>query len=117
MKTRSEQQVSKLKQANLKLATKVGQLEQSCVEKVRTHFDFEQVRLPAAPPRQADLGSFCKVAMVSLVSSPESGGLSGAEEPRPCLTCLCFPWLQRGDSHLCPTCSSRVALFYCSEIP
>ncbi|XP_075023754.1 voltage-gated hydrogen channel 1 [Calonectris borealis] len=33
VKTRSEQQVSKLKQANLKLATKVEQLEHSCVEK------------------------------------------------------------------------------------
>ncbi|NXU59695.1 HVCN1 protein, partial [Turnix velox] len=33
VKTRSEQQLSKLKQANLKLATKVEQLEQSCVEK------------------------------------------------------------------------------------
>ncbi|NWQ78651.1 HVCN1 protein, partial [Columbina picui] len=33
VKTRSEQQVSKLKQANLKLATKVEQLEQSCIEK------------------------------------------------------------------------------------
>ncbi|XP_010135896.1 PREDICTED: voltage-gated hydrogen channel 1 [Buceros rhinoceros silvestris] len=33
VKTRSEQQVSKLKQANLKLATKVRQLEQSCAEK------------------------------------------------------------------------------------
>lgn len=67
MKTRSEQQVSKLKQANLKLATKVGQLEQSCVEKVRTHFDLAQVHLLAAPLGQADLGSFCKAAIVSLV--------------------------------------------------
>ncbi|NXT95724.1 HVCN1 protein, partial [Anhinga rufa] len=33
VKTRSEQQVSKLKQANLKLATKVEQLEHSCAEK------------------------------------------------------------------------------------
>ncbi|NXS93975.1 HVCN1 protein, partial [Jacana jacana] len=33
VKTRSEQQVSKLKQANLKLATKVEQLEYSCIEK------------------------------------------------------------------------------------
>ncbi|KAF1424986.1 Voltage-gated hydrogen channel 1, partial [Spheniscus humboldti] len=33
VKTRSEQQVSKLKQANLTLATKVEQLEHSCVEK------------------------------------------------------------------------------------
>ncbi|XP_063207107.1 voltage-gated hydrogen channel 1 [Chroicocephalus ridibundus] len=33
VKTRSEQQVSKLKQANLKLATKVEQLERSCIEK------------------------------------------------------------------------------------
>ncbi|KAM9219353.1 voltage-gated hydrogen channel 1 [Leptosomus discolor] len=33
VKTRSEQQVSKLKQANLKLATKVEQLEHNCVEK------------------------------------------------------------------------------------
>ncbi|XP_052652718.1 voltage-gated hydrogen channel 1 [Harpia harpyja] len=33
VKTRSEQQVSKLKQANMKLATKVEQLERSCVEK------------------------------------------------------------------------------------
>ncbi|NXY79010.1 HVCN1 protein, partial [Glareola pratincola] len=33
VKTRSEQQMSKLKQANLKLATKVEQLEHSCVEK------------------------------------------------------------------------------------
>ncbi|NXL90507.1 HVCN1 protein, partial [Alectura lathami] len=33
VKTRSEQQVSKLKQANLKLATKVEQLQLSCVEK------------------------------------------------------------------------------------
>lgn len=33
VKTRSEQQVSKLKQANLKLATKVEQLENSCAEK------------------------------------------------------------------------------------
>ncbi|KFQ54738.1 voltage-gated hydrogen channel 1 [Pelecanus crispus] len=33
VKTRSEQQVCKLKQANLKLATKVEQLEHSCVEK------------------------------------------------------------------------------------
>ncbi|NXL63915.1 HVCN1 protein, partial [Chordeiles acutipennis] len=33
VKTRSEQQVSKLKQANLKLATKAEQLERSCVEK------------------------------------------------------------------------------------
>ncbi|NXV21223.1 HVCN1 protein, partial [Cepphus grylle] len=33
VKTRSEQQVSKLKQANLKLATKVEQLEHSCIEK------------------------------------------------------------------------------------
>ncbi|NXK26700.1 HVCN1 protein, partial [Arenaria interpres] len=33
VKTRSEQQVSKLKQANLKLARKVEQLEHSCVEK------------------------------------------------------------------------------------
>ncbi|KAM6052486.1 Voltage-gated hydrogen channel 1 [Chlamydotis macqueenii] len=33
VKTRSEQQVSKLKQANLKLATRVEQLEHSCVEK------------------------------------------------------------------------------------
>lgn len=35
VKTRSEQQVSKLKQANLKLVTKVEQLEQSCAEKER----------------------------------------------------------------------------------
>eukprot|EP00076_Gallus_gallus_P012565 XP_015130783.1 voltage-gated hydrogen channel 1 isoform X1 [Gallus gallus] len=33
VKTRSEQQVSKLKQVNLKLATKVEQLQHSCVEK------------------------------------------------------------------------------------
>ncbi|NXN95940.1 HVCN1 protein, partial [Rhinopomastus cyanomelas] len=33
VKTRSEQQVSKLKQANLQLATRVEQLEHSCVEK------------------------------------------------------------------------------------
>ncbi|NWX85958.1 HVCN1 protein, partial [Nothoprocta pentlandii] len=33
VKTRSEQQVSKLKQANLQLATKVEQLEYSCTEK------------------------------------------------------------------------------------
>ncbi|KFW83294.1 Voltage-gated hydrogen channel 1 [Manacus vitellinus] len=33
VKTRSEQQVSKLKQANLKLATRLEQLEHSCVEK------------------------------------------------------------------------------------
>ncbi|NXX84278.1 HVCN1 protein, partial [Urocolius indicus] len=33
VKTRSEQQVAKLKQANLKLATKVEQLEHSCIEK------------------------------------------------------------------------------------
>ncbi|NWI17506.1 HVCN1 protein, partial [Crypturellus soui] len=33
VKTRSEQQVSKLKQANLQLATKVEQLEYSCAEK------------------------------------------------------------------------------------
>ncbi|KAL2298357.1 hypothetical protein Nmel_015351 [Mimus melanotis] len=33
VKTRSEQQVSKLKQANLKLATRVEQLEHSCLEK------------------------------------------------------------------------------------
>ncbi|NWR75564.1 HVCN1 protein, partial [Centropus unirufus] len=33
VKTRSEQQVSKLRQANLKLATKVEQLEHNCVEK------------------------------------------------------------------------------------
>ncbi|KAK4813106.1 hypothetical protein QYF61_010520 [Mycteria americana] len=33
LSTRSEQQVSKLKQANLKLATKVEQLENSCIEK------------------------------------------------------------------------------------
>ncbi|NXW39924.1 HVCN1 protein, partial [Nyctiprogne leucopyga] len=33
VKTRSEQQVSKLKQANLKLATKAEQLERSCLEK------------------------------------------------------------------------------------
>ncbi|XP_032561271.1 voltage-gated hydrogen channel 1 [Chiroxiphia lanceolata] len=33
VKTRSEQQVSKLKQANLKLATRLEQLEYSCVEK------------------------------------------------------------------------------------
>ncbi|NXF98300.1 HVCN1 protein, partial [Eubucco bourcierii] len=33
VKTRSEQQVSKLKQANLKLAMKVEQLENSCMEK------------------------------------------------------------------------------------
>ncbi|NXA03991.1 HVCN1 protein, partial [Sapayoa aenigma] len=33
VKTRSEQQVSKLKQANLKLATRVEQLEHSCIEK------------------------------------------------------------------------------------
>ncbi|NXV45347.1 HVCN1 protein, partial [Uria aalge] len=33
VKTRSEQQVSKLRQANLKLATKVEQLEHSCIEK------------------------------------------------------------------------------------
>ncbi|NXN59652.1 HVCN1 protein, partial [Rynchops niger] len=33
VKTRSEQQVSKLKQANLKLAAKVEQLEGSCIEK------------------------------------------------------------------------------------
>lgn len=35
VKTRSEQQVSKLKQANLKLATRVEQLEHSCLEKVK----------------------------------------------------------------------------------
>ncbi|EOA95240.1 Voltage-gated hydrogen channel 1, partial [Anas platyrhynchos] len=35
VKTRSEQQVSKLKQANLKLVTKVEQLEHSCAEKER----------------------------------------------------------------------------------
>ncbi|KAJ7422705.1 Voltage-gated hydrogen channel 1 [Willisornis vidua] len=33
VKTRSEQQVAKLKQANLKLATRLEQLEHSCVEK------------------------------------------------------------------------------------
>ncbi|XP_074965996.1 voltage-gated hydrogen channel 1 [Phalacrocorax aristotelis] len=33
VKTRSEQQVTKLKQANLKLATKIEQLEHSCIEK------------------------------------------------------------------------------------
>ncbi|NXC19788.1 HVCN1 protein, partial [Corythaeola cristata] len=33
VKTRSEQQVSRLKQANLKLATRVEQLEHSCAEK------------------------------------------------------------------------------------
>ncbi|OXB64149.1 UNVERIFIED_CONTAM: hypothetical protein H355_016034 [Colinus virginianus] len=33
VKTRSEQQVSKLRQVNLKLATKVEQLQHSCVEK------------------------------------------------------------------------------------
>ncbi|NXC42429.1 HVCN1 protein, partial [Penelope pileata] len=33
VKTRSEQQLSKLKQANLKLATKVEQLQHSCMEK------------------------------------------------------------------------------------
>lgn len=35
VKTRSEQQVSKLKQANVKLATRVEQLEHSCLEKVK----------------------------------------------------------------------------------
>lgn len=43
VKTRSEQQVSKLKQANVKLAMRVEQLENSCMEKVRNHFQLNQI--------------------------------------------------------------------------
>lgn len=102
VKTRSEQQVSKLKQANLKLATRVEQLEHSCLEKVKEKNTFN-LGLPAQ-------GDPCaRLALLAWFPHP------GLEQHSPACASLGCSSSEEWCPYLCPTSFGQVVLFSCSR--